>query len=67
MSADEMREYCRSLSQFQLRVEVRLKNARDTLHGKITNVTSDRFEIAGDNNSTQQVRFIWVARIRNAA
>lgn len=65
MSFEEMREYCQSLSSFNLRVQVRLKNGRESMTGKIANVGTDRFELVGDDNVAQLLRFAWVANIKN--
>ena len=63
---EEMREYCLSLCSFKLRVQIRLKNKRDVIVGKITDVYEERFQLLGDDNILQQVRYAWVAKIKNA-
>ena len=66
MSADEMREYCLALCGFKLRVEVRLKNTRDIMVGRIANVEGERFDLIGEDQVVERIRFAWVARIKNA-
>lgn len=68
MSIDEMRGYCKSISSFQLRVEVRLKNGYETFSGKINGaeVDSDRFQLVTDDQEVKSVRYAWVAHITNA-
>lgn len=66
MSAEEMRQYCQSISPFGLRVQVRLKDGSDILLGKITTVGTDGFALLTDSNETMSLRFAWVARIKNA-
>ena len=65
MSKDEMREHCLSLSNFKLRVEVRMKNGSDIMVGRIGSVESERFELVGDDAVVQSLRYAWVARIKN--
>ena len=66
MSAEEMREYCLALSNYKIRVELRLKNVRDVMVGRIVKVDAERFEFLGDDEISQPVRYTWVARIKNA-
>jgi hypothetical protein len=65
MSKDEMREQCLSLSNFKLRVEVRMKNGSDIMVGRIGSVESERFELVGDDSVVQSLQYAWVARIKN--
>jgi len=66
MSADEMRAHCQGLCNFNLRVELRLKNTAEVLHGRINSVEAERFSFRGEDNVVQEVRFAWVARVKNA-
>jgi len=65
MSKDEMREQCLSLSNFKLRVEVRMKNGSDIMVGRIGSVENERFELVGDDSVVQSLQYAWVARIKN--
>jgi hypothetical protein len=65
MSKDEMREQCLSLSNFKLRVEVRMKNGSDIMVGRIGSVENERFELVGDDAVVQSLQYAWVARIKN--
>ena len=65
MSKDEMREQCLSLSNFKLRVEVRMKNGSDIMVGRIGSVETERFELVGDDSVVQSLQYAWVARIKN--
>ena len=66
MSADELHEYCLSASSYELRVQIRFKNGLAIKIGKIRDVQKDGFQLVGDDNVTQQLRYAWIARIRNA-
>ena len=66
MSAEEMREYCRSLCSYKVRVEVRLKNGQEILFGRINDVEAERFKLIGEDDVVQNLRYAWVARIKNA-
>ena len=66
MSAEEMREYCKSLCSFKVRVEIRLKNGQDILVGRINDVEAERFQLVSENDVVQNLRYAWVARIKNA-
>jgi small nuclear ribonucleoprotein (snRNP)-like protein len=66
MSAEEMRQFCQSISPFGLRVEIRLKNGSDLVSGKITTVDRDSFSLMTDAQETMSLRYVWVARIKNA-
>lgn len=66
MSAEEMRQYCQSISPFGLRVNVRLKDGSEAVCGKITSVARDGFSLVTDSNEIMSIRFAWVARIKNA-
>lgn len=65
MSAEEMREYCQGLCSYNLKVEVRLKNGSEILVGRIASVQSECFQLLVEG-AVQELRFIWVARIKNA-
>ncbi len=66
MSADEMREYCTSLSSFKVRVQIRLKNGQEVMTGRIGRVDVDRFQLVGEGDVVQSLNYAWVARIKNA-
>jgi hypothetical protein len=66
MSADEMREYCKGLSSFKVRVQIRLKNGQEIMTGRIGKVDTDRFQLVSDSNDIQDLNYAWVARIKNA-
>lgn len=66
MSTDEMRSYCQSISPYGLRVQVRLKDDPELLVGKIGTIDAERFQIITDDQDVKNVRFAWVARIKNA-
>jgi hypothetical protein len=66
MSAEEMREYCVSLSSFRVRVQVRLKNGQEIMTGRIGKVDADRFQLLTDGDAVQTLNFSWVARIKSA-
>lgn len=66
MSAEEMRDYCNSLSSFKIRVQVRLKNGQEIMTGHIAKVDSDRFQLVSDTNDVHDLNYSWVARIKNA-
>jgi hypothetical protein len=63
MSPEEMRNFCESIQPYQLQVKVRLKNGTDILIGKISSVSSDRFQLSCDGQDQQSLRYSWVARI----
>ncbi|MEN9836213.1 MAG: hypothetical protein RL011_2406 [Pseudomonadota bacterium] len=66
MSAEEMRDYCNSLSSFKIRVQVRLKNGQEVMIGRIGKVDSDRFQLVSDSDVVHDLNYSWVARIKNA-
>lgn len=66
MSADEMRNYCLSIKNFNLRVQVRLKDGREICIGKIGNVEKEQFQLVTENEGVKSLRFAWIARIANA-
>jgi len=66
MSAEEMRSFCQSISPYQLRVQVRLKDQHEILFGRILSVELDRFRIMTDEKEIKDLRYAWVARIKNA-
>jgi hypothetical protein len=65
MSAEEMRDFCLSVSRFGLRVQVRLKNGSEILVGKVREVEADQFQLE-TQSEVQKLRFAWVARIANS-
>ncbi len=66
MSADEMRNYCLSIRDFNLRVQVRLKDGREICIGKIGNVEKEQFQLVTEKEGVRSLRFAWIARIANA-
>lgn len=66
MSPDEMRDFCQSISPYQLQVQVRLKNGSEIFVGKIGGVEAERFQLIVDEQETKLLRYAWVARICNA-
>jgi hypothetical protein len=66
MSPQEMRDYCQSISPYQLKVQVRLKNGQECLIGKIAGVEGEQFDLQTEDKGLQQLRYAWVARITNA-
>jgi hypothetical protein len=66
MSAEEMRDLCLSLYNFGIRVEIRLRNGREIMHGKITSVAGDCFKFIDEENVEQQLNYAWIARIKSA-
>ena len=66
MSAEEMRDYCSSLSSFQIKVQVRLKNGKEVMVGRIGKVEVDHFQLVSENDGIQDLNYSWVARIKNA-
>lgn len=66
MSIDEMRSFCTSISPYQLRVQVRLRDGHKVMEGKITGVGAERFQLQTDDKVINEVRFAWVARIKTA-
>jgi hypothetical protein len=66
MSHEEMRDYCLSLANFKLRVQVRLKNGQEIMTGKIARVDAERFQLVGDDQVVQSLNYAWIARIKDA-
>lgn len=66
MSAEEMRQFCQSISSYGLRVDIRLKDGSDIVSGKITTVGRDAFSLMTDAKEMMSLRYVWVARIKNA-
>ena len=66
MSAEELRQYCASVSAFQLKVQIRFKNGLEAKTGRIRIADSDGIELITEDNSSQRLPYAWIARIRNA-
>lgn len=66
MSTEEMRDFCKSAANFALKVQVRLKNGSEVFVGRVTGVEDERFQLVAEDKSVQQLRYAWVARLKNA-
>ncbi len=66
MSHEEMRDYCLSLANFKLKVQVRLKNGQEIMVGRIARVEAERFQLVGEDDVVQSLNYSWIARIKDA-
>ncbi len=66
MSTEEMKDFCKSACNFSLKVQVRLKNGSEVFVGRVTGVEDERFQLVAEDQTVQQLRYAWVARLKNA-
>jgi hypothetical protein len=66
MSTEELKDFCKSVSPYQLRVKVRLKSGAEAMTGRITQVEAEKFQLTTDDKTVEMLRYAWVARITNA-
>lgn len=66
MSIDEVREFCQRILPYQIPVQVRLKADGEAIVGKIVSIEQERFQLSIKDEGVRQVRFSWVARVKNA-
>lgn len=66
MFSKDLREDCRNLCNFQLRVAIRLKNKNEIMLGHIVGVEEERFEFRDEQDKVRFLPYSWVANVKNA-
>ncbi len=67
MSPNEIRDFCKSVQPYALKIQVRMKQDQELLIGKITALDTENFHLMTDGASAPRILpYAWVARIRSA-